>query len=443
MSKPTDLAEIYAQLSKQQTLLVDLYYQTLRETMFTNRALVQPAALKHIAAAEAAAVLQFFQSPAPPRAQQRGTELCRLGLGEEALFRLTYVTADFMRSSQREDLRPLAMSTLETYQKGLVVSFIQTRKAIVLEEQEHISGALERALHRYTVQLEVAASVARAATSILDLDELLNTMVELISDRFRFDYVGIFLLERDEQWATLRAGTSAAAAALAWRNRRIEMGDESLIGQCLAQGEVQVILDVDEAARERDAFFLPGINAAAAIPLLSHGEVIGALMAQTRSVTAFADKDLTVLRILADQLTNAIQNSRLFAELSVERKALERSNRELEKSRNDLAALYAKEQEHSRELERTFAELRRAEGLRDDLTNMIVHDLRSPLTAIIANIDLLNRLLNDPAYAGELPRFLTGAHSAAPSCAVGAKSPFLACACQVGRAIETMRSRSR
>jgi signal transduction histidine kinase len=66
----------------------------------------------------------------------------------------------------------------------------------------------------------------------------------------------------------------------------------------------------------------------------------------------------------------------------------------------------------TRELEAAYAELRQAEGLRDDLTRMIVHDLRNPLTALTANLDLIGKTLNNPAYPDAPPRFLSGARLA-------------------------------
>jgi signal transduction histidine kinase len=69
-------------------------------------------------------------------------------------------------------------------------------------------------------------------------------------------------------------------------------------------------------------------------------------------------------------------------------------------------------QSRTRELERAYTSLRQAEGLRDDLTRMIVHDLRNPLTALTANLDLISKTLNNPAYAAASPRFLTGARMA-------------------------------
>ncbi len=46
------------------------------------------------------------------------------------------------------------------------------------------------------------------------------------------------------------------------------------------------------------------------------------------------------------------------------------------------------------ELSTAYTNLRRAEAMRDDLTNMIIHDLRSPLAAIAASIEILPRFLN-------------------------------------------------
>ncbi len=66
----------------------------------------------------------------------------------------------------------------------------------------------------------------------------------------------------------------------------------------------------------------------------------------------------------------------------------------------------------TQELERAYSHLRQAEGMRDDLTNMIVHDLRNPLTAITANLDLINKTYTNPAYADALPRFLESARGA-------------------------------
>lgn len=66
-------------------------------------------------------------------------------------------------------------------------------------------------------------------------------------------------------------------------------------------------------------------------------------------------------------------------------------------------------QTRTHELEQANAELKRSEALRNDLTQMIVHDLRSPLSAVFANLGLLEKALDRPDLAGQRSRFLANA----------------------------------
>ena len=78
-----------------------------------------------------------------------------------------------------------------------------------------------------------------------------------------------------------------------------------------------------------------------------------------------------------------------------------------------IAALYHQEQEHSRELERAYADLRRAEDMRDDLAHMIIHDLRGPLSAIMVNIQLVGKTFDNSLPISESSRYLANARAAA------------------------------
>jgi len=65
----------------------------------------------------------------------------------------------------------------------------------------------------------------------------------------------------------------------------------------------------------------------------------------------------------------------------------------------------------TRELAVAYANLRRAEGMRNDLTNMIVHDLRNPLTTIYATLGLIRHLNSNDQTETRL-RYVDQAHSA-------------------------------
>jgi PAS domain S-box-containing protein len=152
--------------------------------------------------------------------------------------------------------------------------------------------------------MEVAASLAGATTSILDLDVLVTTAVELIRERFDFYYVGLFLTDESKQWAILRAGTGEVGREMLRRGHLFEINSNSIIGKCVENGEPWVIMDVSKDDTSE-----------VVLPLRTRGKVIGALTAQSKQVAAFSDLDVTALRILADQLANAIENARLFTEL--------------------------------------------------------------------------------------------------------------------------------
>lgn len=78
-----------------------------------------------------------------------------------------------------------------------------------------------------------------------------------------------------------------------------------------------------------------------------------------------------------------------------------------------LAALYHQEQEHSRELERAYADLRRAEDMRDDLADMIVHGLRGPLAAIVVYLQLIRRAFDNNLPVNQSAQYLASAHTSA------------------------------
>jgi len=65
----------------------------------------------------------------------------------------------------------------------------------------------------------------------------------------------------------------------------------------------------------------------------------------------------------------------------------------------------------SAELATAYKNLREAEGMRDDLTNMIMHDLRNPLTAISASLDFVGRF-DGEAQAAARARMVNNAQAA-------------------------------
>ena len=167
----------------------------------------------------------------------------------------------------------------------------------------------------YSNRLQVASEVSRAATTILNPDILIQETVDLIQSRFNFYYVGLFLVDDAQKTAVLAAGTGEAGREQRARNHQLEIGGNSMIGTAIAQNESRVEQDVTQAATFAPNPLLPATRSELALPLRSHGDVIGALTVQSSEIGTFTSETITVLQNLADQLATAIINADLLTQV--------------------------------------------------------------------------------------------------------------------------------
>jgi GAF domain-containing protein len=86
-----------------------------------------------------------------------------------------------------------------------------------------------------------------------------------------------------------------------------------MVGAACAQRRARIALDVGEEPVRFDNPLLPETRSEMALPLIVGGQVLGALDVQSRLAAAFAEEDVVVLQLVADQVAVAIQNARLFA----------------------------------------------------------------------------------------------------------------------------------
>jgi len=187
----------------------------------------------------------------------------------------------------------------------------------VAQGWRELNETLERRVEERTRGLRVAAEVSRATTAVLDPDDLLRQTVDLVRERFGLYYVGLFLLDEEQQFAVLRAGTGEAGKRMLEQAHRLAVGGESMIGACVASGQARIALDVGEEAVRFDNPLLPDTRSEMALPLRSRGRVIGAMSVQSTAESAFDEADIVIMQTMADQVAVAIDNARLFAATQV------------------------------------------------------------------------------------------------------------------------------
>lgn len=160
--------------------------------------------------------------------------------------------------------------------------------------------------------LQGSSNIAQIINRELELQQLLDSTVNIVREEFNFYHVQVFLIDEANTYANLIASTGEAGKQLLARNHRLPVGSQSVVGRVTQIGEPVVTQDTDADTVHSINELLPDTQAELALPIIDSGNIIGALDVQSVNVTAFQPIDIQALQIVANQLAVAIRNARLF-----------------------------------------------------------------------------------------------------------------------------------
>jgi PAS domain S-box-containing protein len=130
--------------------------------------------------------------------------------------------------------------------------------------------------------------------------------------------VGLFLVESDPQWAILRAGTGDSGQKMLAMGHQLEVAVSSMVGWSILNRKARIALDVGEDAVRFSNPLLPDTRSELALPLVSRGEVVGALTIQSNKPDTFSPENMVSFETMADLLANAFLNARFYDQLQEE-----------------------------------------------------------------------------------------------------------------------------
>jgi len=203
-----------------------------------------------------------------------------------------------------------------------IVTADETRVLTLLSDMAAIAVSNARLFEQTKRQLEEIRTLHElsvAATASLDFELVTRYTVEALQRSLGFEYIGLFLVNDEGDYAHLFATSSLQAEYE--RHRFIKVG-AGIVGWSIEHGLLINVPDVVQDPRH-----LPGIASTRSelcIPLRVGERVIGAIDVQSPRVNAFTPSDERLLMTIAGQWAVILENTKLFAAERLRREQLER-----------------------------------------------------------------------------------------------------------------------
>ncbi|HKT13390.1 MAG TPA: sensor domain-containing diguanylate cyclase [Terriglobia bacterium] len=167
-----------------------------------------------------------------------------------------------------------------------------------------------RELERQIARLSLFHEVGKAVASTLDLQKVLETIMNKISDFLRPDTWVLLLL--DEKSNELHYEMASGDGAAELKGLRVRLG-EGIGGWVAEHGEVVLIEDVASEPRfslEKEPWH-GGAGSIVCVPVKGRGRVLGAIeLVNTSENQHFHEDDIPILANLADYAAIALENAR-------------------------------------------------------------------------------------------------------------------------------------
>ncbi len=174
--------------------------------------------------------------------------------------------------------------------------------------------------------LQRVQKAAHKITSILDLDQLIDSVVNEVSDSFGCIEASVYLHDEEHAEMVLAGVRGCRECSAQGKGHRLKIGREGMVGYVASTGQLRYAPDVRE-----DQYYI-GCQASTlsevAIPLRAGERLVGVFTASHPEVDGFPRQQLRILQALCDHVAIAVHNARQFQNERAQRDALDREAQE-------------------------------------------------------------------------------------------------------------------
>ncbi|MFQ6087991.1 MAG: PAS domain S-box protein [Candidatus Methanofastidiosia archaeon] len=168
-------------------------------------------------------------------------------------------------------------------------------------------------------KLEAIYDLSRKMTLSLNLDEVLETALNVVHDVLNFNLISISLVdeEREEIYIKIQKGYPEK-----FKNLRFPLyGERGIITWVAREGKPLIVSDVSKDKRYVEAD--QNIKSELAVPMKVGEKILGVLNVESEDFNAFSEEDKRLLETLASRTAIAIENAKLHESEKEHSKMLE------------------------------------------------------------------------------------------------------------------------
>ncbi|MCL4528943.1 MAG: ATP-binding protein [Chloroflexi bacterium] len=238
-----------------------------------------------------------------------------------------------------------------------LVAAIAERVSVHLE-----TVRLAEELQKRASELQAVAKLSTTASTVLNPDELLQSVVDLTKERFRLYHAHIYLA--DETWNTLilAAGAGEIGKQMVAEQHVIPLdAKKSIVARAAMERKPVIVNDVSVNPDFLANPLLPNTRSEMAVPMIVGDKVLGVYDVQSEIANYFTEDDANIYTTLTAQVGVALQNARLYMEQTA-----------------------------------TVAQLRELDRLKSSFLANMSHELRTPLNSILGFSDVMLEELDGP-----------------------------------------------
>ncbi|MBL8049780.1 MAG: GAF domain-containing protein [Anaerolineales bacterium] len=216
----------------------------------------------------------------------------------------------FRENLEKEQLEEISNTNRKL--EDLTVS-LEERIKIRTQELEQVTQQTAQRATRLQSISDISQEIVSSITQ--KPDEVLGRITQIISKKLGYYHVGIFLLDKDEEYAVLRAANSRGGQKMLARRHQLRVGGTGIVGYVTQSGRPRIALDTSADAVFFNNPDLPETRSEISLPLKYGNTILGALDVQSSLPNAFNNEDVDTLSALANQIAIVIKNIQTAEEM--------------------------------------------------------------------------------------------------------------------------------